>query len=75
MTAPRKHTLELYCDRSGRYRWRRKAGNGEIISDSGESYSRRRDAVHGMRIANTDFRECHIIDGTGSAIDEPGGPL
>lgn len=62
MTAPRKHTLELYTDRVGQFRWRRRASNGRIVSDSGESYVDRRDAIHGMHIANPDFRELRLID-------------
>lgn len=62
MTAPRKHTLELFTDRAGEWRWRRRAGNGEIISDSGEGYVDRRDAIHGMRLANVDADELRLID-------------
>lgn len=62
MTAPRKHTLTLYRDRAGEWRWNRKASNGRVISDSGESYVDRRDAIHGMHTANSDFRELRLID-------------
>ncbi|NQU09279.1 DUF1508 domain-containing protein [bacterium] len=36
----RKAEIEIYKDRAGGWRWRLKAGNGEIIADSGESYTR-----------------------------------
>ncbi|MCD2096551.1 YegP family protein [Rhodococcus rhodochrous] len=62
MTAPRKHTLTLFRDRAGFWRWNRKASNGRVISDSGEGYVDRRDAIHGMHIANPDFRELRLID-------------
>ncbi|MGX7727579.1 YegP family protein [Rhodococcus sp. 5G237] len=51
----RLHKIELYQDKAGFWRWNRKAGNGEIISDSGEAYVDRRDAIHGARIANPDL--------------------
>ena len=56
------HTLELYRDNAGQWRWNRKATNGRIISDSGEGYVDRRDAIHGMHLANTDWRDCRLID-------------
>ncbi|MGX6508272.1 YegP family protein [Rhodococcus sp. SJ-2] len=62
MTTPRKHTLTLYRDRAGQWRWNRKASNGQIISDSAEAYVDRRDAIHGMHIANPDFRELRLVD-------------
>lgn len=62
MTAPRKHTLTLYRDRAGEWRWNRRASNGRIVSDSGEGYVDRRDAIHGMHIANPDFAELRLVD-------------
>ena len=56
------HTLELYRDNAGQWRWNRKASNGRVISDSGEAYVDRRDAIHGMHIANPDWRDCRLID-------------
>lgn len=49
------HTLHLFQDGAGEWRWHRKASNGEIISDSSEGYVRKEDALHGMRIANADW--------------------
>lgn len=34
----------VYQDSAGGWRWKRVAGNGEIIADSGESYTRMADA-------------------------------
>lgn len=34
----------VYQDNAGEWRWRRVAPNGEIIADSGESYTRMADA-------------------------------
>jgi uncharacterized protein YegP (UPF0339 family) len=36
---------EVYKDAAGEWRWRRVAGNGEVIADSGESYTRKYDAL------------------------------
>lgn len=40
-------SFELYTDRAGKYRWRLKAGNGEIIA-VGEAYESRAGAVKGI---------------------------
>lgn len=63
MTTPRKHTLELYRARDG-WRWRRRASNGRVVSDSGEGYVDRRDAIHGMKISNTDWENCRLVYNT-----------
>lgn len=34
----------VFQDKAGGWRWRRQAGNGEIIATSGESYTRMADA-------------------------------
>ncbi|GIG66931.1 YegP family protein [Phytomonospora endophytica] len=39
--------FELYTDKAGKYRWRLKAGNGEIIA-VGEAYESRTGAVNGI---------------------------
>lgn len=62
MTTPRKHTLTLYRDHGGEWRWTRKAANGRVISDSGEGYVDRRDAIHGMHLANPDWDTLRLID-------------
>lgn len=43
--------IEVYRDGAEGWRWRRVAGNNEIIS-SGESHTRREDAVRAARRAN-----------------------
>ena len=40
--------FEIYPDRSGGYRWRLRAGNGEIVAVS-ESYTTRSSANHSAR--------------------------
>lgn len=38
------YTLEFYKDKSGGFRWRRTASNGEIVGASSESYSSKQNA-------------------------------
>jgi uncharacterized protein YegP (UPF0339 family) len=43
--------LELYRDEAEEWRWRRIAENGNVLSDSGEGYARRIDALEmGMKL-------------------------
>ena len=46
-------TVQVFQDGAGGYRWRRVAPNNEIIS-SGESFTRRHDAVRAAKRANPD---------------------
>jgi uncharacterized protein YegP (UPF0339 family) len=41
--------FEVYADRAGEYRWRLVASNGRIVADSGEGYTRERDALRAVR--------------------------
>lgn len=50
-------TLEIYIDAAEEWRWRRQAPNGQIISVSGEGYTRRGDAEEAARRANPDLAE------------------
>ena len=43
-----RDTIEVYQDRSRRWRWRY-IGSGHILADGAQSYSRRIDAVNGAR--------------------------
>lgn len=40
---------EVYRDRAGTWRWRLLARNHRIVGDSGEGYSRRRDAYRAVK--------------------------
>jgi uncharacterized protein YegP (UPF0339 family) len=37
--------FEIYADSAGNYRWRLKAGNGQIVGTSGESFDSRSNAT------------------------------
>lgn len=36
--------FEIYEDAAGKYRWRLKAGNGEIVASSGEAFASKANA-------------------------------
>ena len=38
-------TFEIYADSAGKYRWRLKAGNGQTVGTSGESFDSRYNAT------------------------------
>ena len=40
----RRARFDIYPGFSGQWRWRLRAANGRIVADSGESYTRLRDA-------------------------------
>lgn len=58
----------MFKDGAGEFRWRRKAGNSQVISTSGEGYKVKANALHGLRIANADMDQCRFIDFT---VEEP----
>jgi uncharacterized protein YegP (UPF0339 family) len=35
----REHTVRVYQDAAGEWRWTRRAGNGETVADSSEGYT------------------------------------
>ncbi len=41
-------TFEVFQDRADEWRWRLRHRNGNILADSGEGYSRRKDAINGL---------------------------
>lgn len=55
--------VEIYKDRSGEFRSRIKARNGNILFDSGEGYKRRAGAMRALnRIMTTPANEFRIKD-------------
>lgn len=57
------HTVELYRDQAGLFRWRRRAGNGEIIA-AGEAYTTKGAALDGLYLANQDAEHYRFTDST-----------
>jgi uncharacterized protein YegP (UPF0339 family) len=57
--------FELYEDAQGRYRFRLKAGNGEIIA-VGEAYESRASALGGIDSVRRNAADPELVDETGS---------
>ncbi|MFG1627656.1 YegP family protein [Kribbella sp. NPDC049227] len=56
--------FELYKDKSGEFRFRLKAGNGEVIATSSESYSSKAAALNGIESIQKNAAEAKIDDQT-----------
>jgi uncharacterized protein YegP (UPF0339 family) len=53
--------FELYADRSGGYRFRLNAGNGEVIATS-ESYTTKAAAKNGIESVKTNAPGAEVVD-------------
>lgn len=56
----RTRVVEVYLDTAGEWRWRRRAGNGRIVADSGEGYVDRDNATRAAIAAFPDDRVRHL---------------
>ena len=55
--------FELYKDKSDKYRWRLKAGNGEVIA-VGEAYDSKASAQNGIESVKRNAVEASVDDQT-----------
>ncbi|MCW7470746.1 YegP family protein [Leptospira kanakyensis] len=55
--------FEIYKDKSGEFRFRLKAGNGEIIASS-EGYSSKQACENGINSVKTNAASAEIVDQT-----------
>jgi len=55
--------VTVYQDQAGEWRWRRTAGNGETIADSGEGYVDRENAMSMARRVNPLVDEIVVEEG------------
>jgi uncharacterized protein len=55
--------FELYTDAKGEYRFRLKAGNGEIIA-VGESYETKAGALNGIESIRKNAADAELVDQT-----------
>jgi len=55
-------TFELYEDEEGKYRWRLVHDNGNIIADSGEGYTDRRDAENGIESVKRNAPGAEVVE-------------
>ena len=56
--------FELYKDKSGEFRFRLKAGNGEVIATSSEGYSSKAAALNGIESIQKNAAEAKVDDQT-----------
>ncbi|TCC58169.1 DUF1508 domain-containing protein [Kribbella pittospori] len=56
--------FELYKDKSSEFRFRLKAGNGEVIATSSESYSSKAAALNGIESIKKNAAEANVDDQT-----------
>ncbi|TDO50766.1 hypothetical protein EV643_104264 [Kribbella sp. VKM Ac-2527] len=56
--------FELYKDKSGEFRFRLKAGNGEVIATSSESYESKARALNGIESIKKNAAEANVDDQT-----------
>ena len=57
--------FQIFQDKSGEYRWRLKAANGQIIATSGEGYKAKADAERGVQIVQQNATAAKIEDTCG----------
>jgi len=54
--------FEIYKDAAGKFRWRLKAPNGEIIASSGEAYESRDSCKNGIQSVKTNAPKAEIAE-------------
>ncbi len=55
-------TFELYKDKAGEFRWRLVHQNGNMIANSGEGYSTKENALHGIHSVKNEAPNAPIKD-------------
>jgi len=53
-------TFELYRDREGKYRWRLRHDNGNILADSGEGHASKQKARQGIESVKDNAPEAAV---------------
>ncbi|MFW6376459.1 MAG: HVO_2922 family protein [archaeon] len=53
-------TFELYRDREGKYRWRLRHDNGNVLADSGEGYASKQKARQGIESVKDNAPEAGV---------------
>lgn len=56
--------FQIYKDTKGEFRWRMKAGNGEVIADSNEGYKSKDSCENGIALVKRDAADAPIDDET-----------
>ncbi|HEV2296853.1 MAG TPA: DUF1508 domain-containing protein [Tepidisphaeraceae bacterium] len=60
--------FQIFQDKSGEYRWRLRAANGQIVATSGEGYVAKADAAWGIEICKQLMPSATTEDLTTAAI-------
>ncbi|WP_226009967.1 YegP family protein [Halomicrobium salinisoli] len=63
-------TFELYEDRGGKYRWRLRHRNGNVVADSGQGYTRRANAQNGLASVRRNALGAALVD-LDEELEEP----
>lgn len=63
-------TFEVYRDKAGKWRWRLRAGNGEIVAAS-EAYERRVDCLQTAAMIRDNAHKAIIDEGAVLVVDDP----
>lgn len=59
--------FQIFRDKSGEYRWRLRAANGQVIATSGEGYAAKADAAWGIEICKQLMPKATTEDQTAAA--------
>lgn len=57
--------FELYTDKAGKFRFRLKAGNGEVVA-TGEAYESKAGVINGVEAVKRAAASAEIADNTGA---------
>jgi len=58
------YTFVIYQDNAKKYRWRLKAGNGEIVADSGQGYTSKEGCKNGIALVQAYAAGASVEDTT-----------
>ncbi|HVK02841.1 MAG TPA: HVO_2922 family protein [Armatimonadaceae bacterium] len=54
--------FEVYKDTKGEYRWRLKAGNGEVVADGNEGYASKQSCLNGIRVVKENAADAEVVE-------------
>ncbi|WP_299236776.1 HVO_2922 family protein [Natronomonas sp.] len=67
-----KATFQRYEDAAGKWRWRLRHDNGNIIADSSEGYASKQKATQGLESVRTNAPGAAVVDGSTEESGTPG---
>lgn len=56
--------FEVFCDQGEEWRWRLRHRNGNVIATSGEGYTRKHNALKGLRSVMRNSPEAEVLEGS-----------